>query len=79
MEHLNKELLIALLDLAQNDVPASVAVLARRLGASRAEVARGLNSLDERGLVRAETMRLTFFGLAHAASLRVAVRQVHAA
>jgi Mn-dependent DtxR family transcriptional regulator len=74
METLNKILLVTLLDLAQNDVPASVARLATELGVTRAQVAVGLNELSERGLVRPDTIRLTFVGLMSAAGLRSAGR-----
>lgn len=74
METLNKTLLIVLLDLAQNDVPASVARLATELGVTRAQVAIGLNQLAEAGLVRPETIRLTILGLMHAAGLRGAMQ-----
>ena len=70
MQTLNKNILIALLDCAQNDVPASVQVLAREVGASRREVADVLNHLIAEGLVRGETCRLTFVGLMHAAGTR---------
>lgn len=70
MEQLNKKLLIALLDLAQSDVPASVQSLAEHLGATRREVAEGLSALDQAGLVRAEKIRLTMVGLVRAAGLR---------
>ena len=69
METLNKTLLVTLLDLAQNDVPASVACLAKELGLTRAQVAIGLNRLAEDGLVRPETIRLTILGLMRAVGL----------
>lgn len=74
METLNKTLLVALLDLAQNDVPASVACLATELDLTRAQVAIGLNQLAEVGLVRPETIRLTILGLMRAAGLRGAMQ-----
>ncbi len=74
MDHLNKKLLIALLDLAQTDVHASVTTLARHLGVTRKEVARGLSDLAELGWVRPETVRLTFVGLMKAAGLRARLR-----
>lgn len=70
METLNKELLIALLDLAQMDVSASVQALAEATGHPRTKVASGLNALAEKGLIRPETVRLTMVGLVQAASLR---------
>lgn len=70
METLNKTLLVALLDLAQNDVAASVACLSTELGLTRAQVAVGLNQLAQDGLVRPETIRLTILGLMRAAGLR---------
>lgn len=69
MRYLNKLLLETLLELAQNDTPASVSVLAQVTGHSRREVADGLNELDQLGLVRAERVRLTFLGLAKATGL----------
>lgn len=79
MTHLNKSLLVLLLDLAQSDVGASVQVLAERLGVSRREVAVGLNELAELDLVRAEKVRLTFLGLAAALGLRGRMAQTLAA
>ena len=79
MTHLNKSLLVALLDLAQSDVSASVNVLALCIGASRKEVACGLNELDQLGLVRGEKIRLTFVGLMKASGLRAGAQAVEAA
>ena len=79
MTHLNKQVLIALLDLAQADVHASVQALALSLGSSRREVASALNELAHLGLVRPETVRLTLVGLMHAAGLRERCRQTVAA
>jgi len=76
METLNKNILIALLDCAQNDLPASVQVLAQELGVSRREVADALNGLVLEGLVRGETCRLTFVGLMHAAGARAAAERM---
>lgn len=70
METLNKALLIALLDLAQTDVSASVQALAEATGYPRTKVAGGLNVLAKKGLVRPETVRLTMVGLVQAAALR---------
>ncbi len=70
METLNNTLLITLLDFAQNDIHASVARLAKELSVTRAQVAIGLNQLAEDGLVRPDTVRLTFVGLMKAAGLR---------
>lgn len=75
MNHLNNRLLVALLDFAQADHPASVNALAVTLGITRRAAANALSDLDRQGLVRAETMRLTFLGLAHAARHR-GTRQV---
>jgi Mn-dependent DtxR family transcriptional regulator len=69
MAHLNESLLLALFDCARADERASVQSVALRLGLSRREVAVGLNQLDQLGLVRAATIRLTFLGLAKAAGL----------
>jgi Mn-dependent DtxR family transcriptional regulator len=73
MEHSDRlaSLLIALLDLAENDIPASAGALATRVGDLRpTEVAEALLVLERRGLVDAGRARLTFAGLAVAASLR---------
>jgi Mn-dependent DtxR family transcriptional regulator len=70
MNHLNKKTLIALFDLAQADVPASVQSLATHLGHSRKEVASCLDELGRLGLVRPETVRLTLVGLMKASGLR---------
>lgn len=70
MNTLNKKVLVALLDLAQMDLPASVQVIAIHLGISRKEAASALNELSELTLVRAETVRLTFVGLMKASGLR---------
>lgn len=75
METLNKKILVALLDMAQTDVAANVQVLAQELGYSRREVAEVLNELAEEGLVRAETVRLTFVGLMQATGLRSRLRR----
>ena len=75
METLNKNLLIALLDLAQSDTPASVQALSQYLQLSRRQVADELDLLAKEGLVRAETCRLTFVGLMHATGLRSAARR----
>jgi Mn-dependent DtxR family transcriptional regulator len=79
MTHLNKQVLVALLDLAQGDVHASVQAVAVAVGCSRPAVASALNELALRGLVRPETVRLTLVGLMHAAGLRERTRQVAAA
>lgn len=79
MTHLNKQVLIALLDLAQGDVRASVQTVSVATGHSRPEVATALNELSRLGLVRAETVRLTLVGLMHATGLRQRCRQVSAA
>ena len=73
METLNKNILITLLDLAQNDRRASVQELAQELGLTRRQVADELNILAREGLVSAETCRLTFVGLMFATGLRSAV------
>jgi len=70
METLNKRILVALLDMAQNDIPASVNMLSLELGETRARVADCLNHLALEDLVNPETMRLTFVGLMHATGLR---------
>lgn len=81
MEPLNKDIVLKLFDLAQNDTPASVSRLAVELGSSRREVADALDELSREGLVRGDTVRLTFVGLMHAAGLsaRRAARSTHAA
>jgi Mn-dependent DtxR family transcriptional regulator len=79
MTHLNKQVLIALLDLAQGDVHASVQAVALSLGCSRPAAANALSDLARRGLVRPDTVRLTMVGLLHAAGLRQSQRQTAAA
>jgi len=79
MTHLNKQVLIALLDLAQGDVRASVQSIAVATGQPRPAVATALNELAQLGLVRAETIRLTLVGLMRASGLRQRCRQVSAA
>ena len=69
-EHLPKLALIALIDLARNDVPADAGSVARVLGRSPTECATALVRLDELGLCDASRARLTFRGLAAAAALR---------
>lgn len=73
METLNKNILIALLNLAQNDVRASVQLLAHELRVSRREIADALNVLAADGLIRGETCRLTFVGLMQASGARAAL------
>jgi Mn-dependent DtxR family transcriptional regulator len=70
MDTLNKELLLALFDLSQLDASASVQRLADDLGRSRRAIADALDDLARAGFVRAETVRLTFLGLAIATKLR---------
>lgn len=79
MTHLNKKLLVALIELAQSDTSASVQMLAHALGVSRKEVACALDELGELGLVRPETVRLTFVGLMHASGLRSRMHRSSAA
>lgn len=69
MNTLNKKVLVALFDLAQADVPASVQEVASYLGVSRREAATSLNDLAGLGLLRATTLRLTFLGLMKAVGL----------
>ncbi len=68
-------LLIALLDLAQEDQAANVRRLAERLGVRLAVAADTLSELDELGLASAARIRLTFLGLAVAAGARSRHRQ----
>ncbi|OQX66848.1 MAG: hypothetical protein B6A08_18320 [Sorangiineae bacterium NIC37A_2] len=75
MDTLNKGILIALLDAAQHDERASIQYLSDRLGRTRTEVAQAVSELDRRGLVRAETVRLSFLGLTEALGLRARARQ----
>lgn len=70
METLNKKILVTLFELASSDERASVQELAVRLGQTRREVAEAVSELDRLGLVRAETIRLTFLGLTRALGLR---------
>jgi Mn-dependent DtxR family transcriptional regulator len=69
MDTLNKDILVALFHAGSNDEAASVAWLARRLGVTRRRVACELDVLAEAGLIRAETIRLTFLGLTVAVQL----------
>ena len=69
MDSLNKDILVALFHAGSNDERPSVTWLARRLGATRRRVACELDVLAEAGLVRAETIRLTFVGLTVAVQL----------
>lgn len=75
MDTLNKRILIILLDAAQSGERASVQFLADRLGVSRTAVADAFSVLDQAGLVRAETIRLTFLGLTEALGLRASARK----
>ncbi len=75
MDTLNKGILIALLDAAQSDERASIQYLSDRLGRTRAEVAQAVSELDRLGLVRAETVRLSFLGLTGALGLRAQARR----
>ncbi len=70
MTTLNKDIVVTLLNLAQADQHASVHVLAEKLGLSRAEIATSLNELALEGLIRPETIRLTFVGLMFASGMR---------
>jgi Mn-dependent DtxR family transcriptional regulator len=71
------DLLIALLDLAQNDQAAQAGALAARVDARPLDVAEALVSLERRGLVDAGRARLTFGGLAVAAALRARRAEAH--
>ncbi len=65
------DLLVCLLDAAQNDAPfVEVGALASALSLSSSQVASALVHLDNKGLVDAETLALTFFGLSAAATVR---------
>jgi hypothetical protein len=68
LAHSQIQLLRSLLCLARRDVPAAIPVLALEVRRSEADVQRDLVFLDRRGLVDARRVRLTFVGLAHAAS-----------
>lgn len=68
LAHSQSQLLAALFTLARRDTAATVAVLADELARPEADVRRDLVFLDRRGLVDAHRVRLTFVGLAHAAS-----------
>lgn len=75
MDTLNKRILILLLDAAQSDDRASIQFLSDRLGVPRTEVAGAVSWLDRIGLVRAETIRLTFLGLSEALAVRASARK----
>lgn len=75
MDTLNKGILIALLDAAQADEKASIQYLAERLGSTRTEIANAVSQLDRLGLVRVETVRLSFLGLTEALGFRAAARR----
>lgn len=79
MDNLNNRTLIALFELSQMDQRPSVAAVAEHLGSTLRQVAESLSALDRAGLVRAETVRLTFLGLARAAGLRARMGQTLAA
>jgi Mn-dependent DtxR family transcriptional regulator len=70
METLNKRILVTLFELASSDERASIQELATRLGQTRRAIAEAVSELDRLGLVRAETVRLTFVGLTRALGLR---------
>ena len=78
MDTLNKQLLVSLFRMAQADLDASVQALASEHSVSRRDVADGLSELATLGLVRAETVRLTFTGLLHAVGLDKASRAARA-
>ncbi len=67
-------LLVVLFDLAQADRPANVRRIAEVLEVRLGEVANTLSELDRLGLVRAARVRLTFPGLAIAASQKARLR-----
>lgn len=75
MDTLNKRILIVLLDAAQSNERATVQFLADRLGVTRRKAAEAVSDLDRLGLVRAETIRLSFLGLTEALGLRAAARR----
>ncbi len=62
-------LVVTLFDLSRLGLPADVGRIAGRLGIEAARVQRGLEVLDERGLVDVRRTRLTLAGLALAAQL----------
>ena len=74
MNTLNKDVLVSLLELAQADTLANVQVLSDTLNVSRAQMATALNELAIEGLIRPETIRLTFVGLMCASGLRAKAR-----
>jgi DNA-binding IclR family transcriptional regulator len=67
LDPLARRVLRALYELAELDCPADAGSVARAVGLSAADATRVLLALDARGLVRAEHVRLTLLGLAHAA------------
>jgi Mn-dependent DtxR family transcriptional regulator len=79
LTRLQARLLVALLDSAQADLPASVGSLARQLGIRLGVAANQLAALDELGLVHAGRIRLSMAGLVVAARARVRLREASAA
>lgn len=76
LTRLQARLLVALLESAQADEPASVGALARRLGVRLAVVANQLAALDDLGLVHAGRIRLSMAGLVIAARARARLRDL---
>jgi hypothetical protein len=66
----NNAVLYTLLDLAKNDVHATVLRVAEAAGLDRPQVVAALASLDKVGLVDRETVRLTMMGLVVASNLK---------
>jgi len=67
-------LLVVLFDLAQADKPANVRRIAEVLDVRLGQVAVALGELDELGFVHAARVRLSFPGLAVAASAKARLR-----
>jgi len=79
MTHLNKSILIALLDLAQLDQAADLHQLSLACGQTSSRIRLALYELESLGFVDAGRVRLSFLGLAKAAGLRARARRLRAA
>jgi hypothetical protein len=75
MDHLPKLTLLALFDLAREDMPADAGSVARVTGRTPTDCATAIVRLDALGLCDATRARLTFRGLVIAAALRAHVAE----
>ncbi len=74
LNRIQLRLLVVLFDLAQADRPANVRRIAEVLDVRLGQVATTLSELDRLGLVHAARVRLSFPGLAIAASAKARLR-----